>query len=131
MSSHFRRSSTPNKLATLIKLHFSHLAGYGHSTPATVAGRSFCMIYALIGIPLGLVMFQSIGERLNTFVGSALRYTKGCFKARNPEVSVLVDRPPEHEHAPIASQTFRQANQSTINLPPDYVTCTTLDVARR
>lgn len=48
------------------------------------------MIYALIGIPLGLVMFQSIGERLNTFVGSALKYTKRCFKAKNPEVSFLV-----------------------------------------
>lgn len=45
------------------------------------------MIYALIGIPLGLVMFQSIGERLNTFVGLALKHAKRCFKARNPEVN--------------------------------------------
>ena len=65
----------------------SALTGYGHSTPSTVAGRSFCMVYALIGIPLGLVMFQSIGERLNTFVGSALKYAKRCFNAKNPEVS--------------------------------------------
>lgn len=62
--------------------------GYGHSTPATMAGRSFCMVYALIGIPLGLVMFQSIGERLNTFVGCALRVAKRCFNAKNPEVSI-------------------------------------------
>lgn len=27
----------------------------------------FCMFYALVGIPLNLVMFQSIGERLNVF----------------------------------------------------------------
>lgn len=67
--------------------HNNHLPGYGHSTPATVAGRSFCMAYALIGIPLGLVMFQSIGERLNTFVGSALRYVKRCAKSKNTEVS--------------------------------------------
>lgn len=52
-----------------------------------MAGRSFCMIYALIGIPLGLVMFQSIGERLNTFVGSALKWSKRCCKAKNAEVS--------------------------------------------
>jgi len=39
--------------------------GYGHSTPATVVGRLFCMFYALGGIPLGLVTFQSIGERIN------------------------------------------------------------------
>lgn len=61
--------------------------GYGHSTPATMAGRSFCMIYALIGIPLGLVMFQSIGERLNTFVGYTLKFAKRCVRAKNPEVS--------------------------------------------
>lgn len=54
-----------------------------------MAGRSFCMIYALIGIPLGLVMFQSIGERLNTFVGSSLKIAKRCFKARNPEVGSI------------------------------------------
>ncbi|KAK2707465.1 two pore potassium channel protein sup-9-like [Artemia franciscana] len=41
------------------------LIGYGHSTPVTVTGKAFCMIYAVIGIPLGIVMFQSIGERLN------------------------------------------------------------------
>ncbi|EFO14910.1 hypothetical protein LOAG_13605, partial [Loa loa] len=36
--------------------------GYGHSTPSTTGGKTFCMFYALAGIPLGLVMFQSIGE---------------------------------------------------------------------
>ncbi|XGW33269.1 hypothetical protein V3C99_017606 [Haemonchus contortus] len=42
--------------------------GYGHSAPETMAGRFFCMIFALAGIPLGLIMFQSIGERVNTFI---------------------------------------------------------------
>ena len=40
-------------------------SGYGHSTPQTPGGKVFCMFYALAGIPLNLVMFQSIGERLN------------------------------------------------------------------
>ncbi|XP_022706029.1 two pore potassium channel protein sup-9-like [Varroa jacobsoni] len=52
--------------------------GYGHSTPATWGGKTFCMFYALVGIPLGLVMFQSIGERLNTFVGYLLKHAKKC-----------------------------------------------------
>lgn len=39
--------------------------GYGHSTPATIGGKLFTMFYAMVGIPLGLVMFQSIGERVN------------------------------------------------------------------
>ncbi|UJR23702.1 hypothetical protein I4U23_026683 [Adineta vaga] len=41
--------------------------GYGHSCPTTTWGKSFCMLYAVIGIPLCLVMFQSVGERLNNF----------------------------------------------------------------
>lgn len=39
--------------------------GYGHSTPSTIGGKLFTMCYAIVGIPLGLVMFQSIGERVN------------------------------------------------------------------
>ncbi|KAK6041479.1 Ion channel, partial [Cooperia oncophora] len=50
--------------------------GYGHSTPLTAGGKLFCMFYALAGIPLGLVMFQSIGERMNTFAASLLRVAK-------------------------------------------------------
>ncbi|XP_054157654.1 two pore potassium channel protein sup-9-like [Oppia nitens] len=61
--------------------------GYGHSTPATVGGKTFCMFYALAGIPLGLVMFQSIGERLNTFVEKGLKQCKKCFRFKNTEVT--------------------------------------------
>ncbi|OQR72285.1 two pore potassium channel protein sup-9-like [Tropilaelaps mercedesae] len=61
--------------------------GYGHSTPATWGGKTFCMFYALVGIPLGLVMFQSIGERLNTFVGYLLKHAKKCARLRNTDVS--------------------------------------------
>ncbi|KHJ96844.1 Ion channel [Oesophagostomum dentatum] len=46
--------------------------GYGHSAPETMAGRFFCMVFALAGIPLGLIMFQSIGERVNTFIAFCL-----------------------------------------------------------
>uniref|UniRef100_A0A915JUJ1 Potassium channel domain-containing protein n=1 Tax=Romanomermis culicivorax TaxID=13658 RepID=A0A915JUJ1_ROMCU len=60
--------------------------GYGHSTPATFGGKSFCMLYALAGIPLTLVMFQSIGERLNTIVRAVLKNVKRCFGKR-PQVS--------------------------------------------
>uniref|UniRef100_A0A8R1HT65 Two pore potassium channel protein sup-9 n=1 Tax=Caenorhabditis japonica TaxID=281687 RepID=A0A8R1HT65_CAEJA len=50
--------------------------GYGHSTPMTDAGKIFCMLYALAGIPLGLIMFQSIGERMNTFAAKLLRFVR-------------------------------------------------------
>ena len=65
----------------------SSLAGYGHSTPRTMGGKFFCMVYALLGIPLGLVMFQSIGERLNTLATFILKYMKKCFRFKNTDVS--------------------------------------------
>ncbi|GFR12738.1 potassium channel subfamily K member 3 [Trichonephila clavata] len=63
------------------------ILGYGHSTPATWGGKTFCMFYALAGIPLGLVVFQSIGERLNTFVAFVLKNLKKGVGMRNTEVS--------------------------------------------
>lgn len=41
------------------------LIGYGHSTPATKLGKMFTVAYSVIGIPLAMIMFQSIGERMN------------------------------------------------------------------
>ena len=61
--------------------------GYGHSCPKTVGGKIFCMFYALAGIPLNIVMFQSVGERLNTFVTYLLKTGKKCLKMRSAEVS--------------------------------------------
>ncbi|OQV12778.1 putative Two pore potassium channel protein sup-9 [Hypsibius exemplaris] len=60
---------------------------YGHSTPLTWSGKCFCMAYATTGIPLGLVMFQCIGERLNTFVAFVLKAIKKCLRFRNTEAS--------------------------------------------
>lgn len=61
--------------------------GYGHSTPMTFPGKFFTIFYALAGIPLTLVMFQAIGERLNTFMAWFLKHTKSCLKLKNTEVS--------------------------------------------
>lgn len=52
-------------ILTWPRITITHISGYGHSTPSTVGGKLFTMCYAIVGIPLGLVMFQSIGERVN------------------------------------------------------------------
>lgn len=62
-------------------------AGYGHSTPQTDSGKIFCMIYALIGIPLCIIMFQSVGERLNTLITYLMTQGKKCLRMKNEEVS--------------------------------------------
>ncbi|XP_069573249.1 potassium channel subfamily K member 3a [Brachyistius frenatus] len=63
--------------------------GYGHAAPSTDAGKVFCMLYALLGIPLTLVMFQSVGERINTFVRFLLHRLKKCLGMRHTEVSMV------------------------------------------
>lgn len=65
------------------------MIGYGHSTPNTNAGKAFCMIYAIIGIPLGLVMFQSIGERLNKFASVIIRRFKMFMKCSQTEATEI------------------------------------------
>ncbi|XP_041836878.1 potassium channel subfamily K member 15-like [Melanotaenia boesemani] len=62
--------------------------GYGHAVPRTDAGKAFCMFYAVLGIPLTLVMFQSLGERINTFVRYLLQRSKQCLGFRRTEVSM-------------------------------------------
>ncbi|XP_019727815.1 potassium channel subfamily K member 3 [Hippocampus comes] len=62
--------------------------GYGHAAPSTDSGKVFCMFYALLGIPLTLVMFQSLGERINTLVRHLLHRAKKCLALRHTEVSM-------------------------------------------
>ncbi|XP_019641602.1 PREDICTED: two pore potassium channel protein sup-9-like [Branchiostoma belcheri] len=62
--------------------------GYGHAAPITIGGKAFCMFYALLGIPIGIVMFQSVGERVNTLVAYILKkFKKCCLRQKRPEVS--------------------------------------------
>ena len=42
------------------------IKGYGHSVPQTPLGKLLCIFYAIFGIPLWLVTFQGMGERINT-----------------------------------------------------------------
>ncbi|CAL7934001.1 TWIK-related acid-sensitive K[+] channel 6 isoform X1 [Xylocopa sonorina] len=61
--------------------------GYGHSTPNTISGKLFTMFYAIVGIPLGLVMFQSIGERLNKFSSVVIQNVKTLLHCKDVRAS--------------------------------------------
>lgn len=65
------------------------LIGYGHSTPKTVAGKSFCIFYTIIGIPIFLIMFQSVGERLNSIIVYILSKIKQKLKFKNQEIDMF------------------------------------------
>ena len=41
---------------------FLIFVGYGHIAPKTVGGKMFCLLYALIGIPLMIVFSGHIGD---------------------------------------------------------------------
>ena len=40
------------------------LLGYGHQSPLSTSGKVFCMVYALIGIPMTMVLLTAVVERL-------------------------------------------------------------------
>lgn len=52
-------------------------------------GKGFCMVYAMVGIPLGLVMFQSIGERLNKFASVVIRRAKTYLRCQRTEATEM------------------------------------------
>jgi len=39
--------------------------GYGHLSPTTSAGRLFCIIYAILGIPMTGILLGAIGDRFS------------------------------------------------------------------
>ncbi|PZC79223.1 potassium channel subfamily K member 9 [Helicoverpa armigera] len=61
--------------------------GYGHSTPATIGGKLFTMFYAIVGIPLGLIMFQSIGERVNRLSSVIIKSIKRAMNCKQTSAS--------------------------------------------
>ena len=66
------------------------LIGYGHAIPHTKAGRAVTIAYALIGIPMWLIMIQSVGERLNSLIRFVLKRIKRRLKhKREPQVTAM------------------------------------------
>ena len=48
--------------------------GYGQQTPLSTMGKAFCMLYALVGIPITLLLVASLVDRLMLPVSGLLSY---------------------------------------------------------
>ena len=54
--------------------------GYGHLVPVTVIGRLFCVVYALLGIPLCLITIADIGKFVGQGIGWLYDGWKECLR---------------------------------------------------
>lgn len=58
----------------------SFFAGYGNTAPVTVAGRTLFIFYAILGIPLCLILLSLVGEHLSNYVNSITDYVGNRMK---------------------------------------------------
>ena len=53
-------------------------------TPCTDGGRIFCILYALVGIPLTWLMLSTLAQHINEWIGRALKYCHERVLERKP-----------------------------------------------
>lgn len=63
------------------------LIGYGHRILITKRAKIFCIFYAMLGIPMWLITFQSAGERLNSILSTLLSKIKQSLHMRQTKTT--------------------------------------------
>lgn len=63
------------------------LIGYGHRILITTRAKIFCIFYAMLGIPMWLITFQSAGERLNSILSTILSNIKKSFCMKQTKIT--------------------------------------------
>lgn len=57
-------------------------SGYGHQTPLSDEGKVFCILYALFGIPMTMLLLAAVVERCLIPVNLLLKYMMGRLMTR-------------------------------------------------
>lgn len=55
------------------------VSGFGNVSPHTEGGRIFCIIYALLGIPLFGFLLAGVGDQLGTIFGKGIAKVEKMF----------------------------------------------------
>ncbi|CAF0853676.1 unnamed protein product [Adineta ricciae] len=63
------------------------LIGYGHRTLITSRAKIFCIFYAMLGIPMWLITFQSTGERINSLLSYLLARLKRLLHMKQTRIT--------------------------------------------
>ncbi|XP_053722734.1 potassium channel subfamily K member 2-like [Synchiropus splendidus] len=53
--------------------------GFGNTSPRTEGGRIFCIVYALLGIPLFGILLAGVGDQLGTIFGNGIAKVEKMF----------------------------------------------------
>ncbi|KAK0401319.1 hypothetical protein QR680_015712 [Steinernema hermaphroditum] len=83
------RSEWGYMTATLYGFGIVTTLGYNRIAPVTMAGRIFCMVYGIIGIPITMIIIASVGQYLREFAGS-FRHKMQSYKVRR-RLSMFLD----------------------------------------
>ena len=71
-----------NVLIVFNFVFFVSTPGYGHISPSTKYGRSFCIVYALIGIPICGILLSALGEEFKKVKDKILNKVNKSFKKK-------------------------------------------------
>lgn len=67
-----RPPAEPGGSEPLLILCVSFPPGFGNISPHTEGGRIFCIVYALLGIPLFGFLLAGVGDQLGTIFGKGI-----------------------------------------------------------
>lgn len=73
-------------------LHFLPFPGYGNIAPVSTAGRVFCILFAIVGIPFTLSVIADVGQIFATLISAIWRKYKHILKPAIKKVQVRTKR---------------------------------------